>query len=184
MENIFEKLDLSGIEKAIMEDKCAAEIYYREIPNSKKVMLIKKNDEHFTVVGYGDAITVISVLVEASNDYLNKQNDIENKTFPEGKKEVFCLLDLQLSKYNTIFIEKENNKFKVSLKDSEDNVLWCVGSEELANALNCIDTYVLNLSKADIVSLYKNCLRKIDPKYIPGNEPSYDKGVQRRKKLI
>lgn len=178
MKNIFEKLDLSGIEKAIMKDDCIVKFYAR--PDYKIIILIENNDKNSTVIGYGNADSFIHALVTASYDY--EGIEIENNDITEEKIKLFCVIDLLLQKNNIIYMEKENNQLKTSIKNINEEEITDFHCKDLTTALKQLDSYISSLNTKDLYFLYKKNLSQIEPEHIFEYEFIDNNGIQRRKK--
>ena len=151
MKNIFEKLDLSGIEKAIMKDGCSVKY---SMPTIKIQELVIVNQDDVVSTHYGIKTSFIPMIAQASRDYGS-----DKKTFfYEEDYSLQSILDLQCLKNNILLIEKENENFKVTLSDRRINSIVSVVNENLAFALNEMDCYIDNVNINDLLFLHKSCL--------------------------
>ena len=155
MENIFEKLDLSGIEKAIMEDNCTIEI---SIITPKTKNLVIKNQDGNTSNHYGLNISFIPMIARFSKDYANNNERI----CYDDDDSLRSIIDLQLLRQKILIIEKEQDSYKSTLKKWDKKPIISITNKNLANALNEIDSYIDNLSINDLLFLHKTNLDKIN----------------------
>ncbi|MGI6324599.1 MAG: hypothetical protein ACOXZS_01415 [Bacilli bacterium] len=132
IENQFVFLGLTGIEKAVLQDDCIAKIF--RSGGGLRVMRIEKKDEKNTLVGYGEHVTFIPMLNEASRSY-NNGNIQDETTYLTGDPTPDCMLDTWTLSGNKIFIEKDQDNLKISLKNSDDRVNYEIKGKSLASTL-------------------------------------------------
>ena len=175
MGNIFEKLDLSGIEKAIMEDNCIIEFSLLTLETKN---LVIKNQEGVVSKHYGLNISFIPMITRFSKDY-----DSNNKRLCyHDNDSLRSIIDLQSFKQNILTMKKEKNSYKLSLTEWDKKPIVSISNKSLANALNEMDSYIDNLSINDLLYLHQTNLDKINIDNIYDEEKSKLKSVARIRK--
>lgn len=175
MKNIFEKLDLSGIEKAVMEDNLTIQIS-SVTPESKS--LIIKNQDGNTSNHYGLNISFIPMIARFSKDYAN---DNERICYDDDNS-LRSIIDLQLLKQKILIIEKLEDSYKLTLKKWDKNPMVSVSNKSLANALNELNNYISNLSINELLYLHQTNLDKTNIDNVYDETKSKLKSITRIKK--
>ena len=175
MENIFEKLDLSGIEKAIMEDNFTFE--FSNVTLETKNLVIR-NYDGIVRKHYGLNISFIPMIARFSKDYANN----DKRLCYNDDNSLRSIIDLQCLKQNILIIQKERDAYKLVLTEWDKKPIVSVSNKNLASALNEMDSYIDNLSKNDLLYLHKTNLDKTNIDNIYDESKNKQKPITRIRK--
>lgn len=139
MENVFKEVDLTGIEKAVIQDDCVARTF--RSGGGLRVMRIEKKDQESTLVGYGEHITFIPMLDKASKDYNMGGSRYESEYYT-GSSNADSMLDVWTLQGGRVFVEKEQDGLKVSLRYFTGRVVFEATGVCLSDALGVIENWL------------------------------------------